>query len=127
MASRNNVFLMPVKRASTLSSRRRRSELCLTFKPVWSASRWSSHPQAHPGPVAAAAIGRDEQRSGLGINGLPHRAPPAADGSHGEAGRVVIDSHAHPARVAGEVVDPVGDGLAVLFDLKLTDSGSADD
>ena len=56
--------------------------------------------QADLGPVAAAAVGRDEQRPGFRIDGLAHRPPPPPDGSHGEAGRVVVDADAHPAGVA---------------------------
>jgi hypothetical protein len=38
---------------------------------------------------------------------LPHRAPPAADGVDRERRRIVIDGHADPAFVVGDIVDAI--------------------
>src|SRR5271157_4393291 len=46
-------------------------------------------PQTTPGPIAAAAIGQDEQVRRLGIALAPFRAPPGDDRFHGELGGVM--------------------------------------
>src|SRR5919106_433814 len=70
-------------------------------------------PEPEPGAVAASGIGRDEQRARAPVAGAPHLLPPAADRAHRKAGSVVVDPDAHPAGVAGEVVDAVGHRLAL--------------
>ena len=72
-------------------------------------------PQPAAAAVAAAAVGGDQQFAGLGEAPAAHLLPPAADAVGGELGRVVVDPHAHPALVAGQVVDAVGDRLAQLL------------
>ena len=46
--------------------------------------------------------------------GVSHSLPPATDRVHGKGRRVVIDPHADPAGVTGQVVHAVRDGLSSL-------------
>src|SRR5208283_1156718 len=62
-----------------------------------------------------------EQRLGLRVDRLAHNSPPAPNRPHGEAGGVVVDADADVPGIAGEVVDAVGDGLAVLLDDEVVD------
>ena len=68
-------------------------------------------PDAVPVAVGAARIRGDQQAGSLRVVPAAAHLPPAADGLHGKDGRVVIDTHVHPAGVAGDVVDPVRDRL----------------
>src|SRR6266436_6632441 len=45
--------------------------------------------------------------SNLAIDGFAHRTPPSADALHGEGGRVVVNTHAHPASILAHVVDAI--------------------
>ena len=45
-----------------------------------------------------------------------HAPPPAADAFDGEGGGVVIEADTDPALVGGDVVDAVGNGLAISHD-----------
>src|SRR6476660_4960773 len=56
-------------------------------------------PQAYPSAVTAAAIGGDQQATGLRIAGATHAVPPAADRIDGETGSIVVDADTHPPRV----------------------------
>ena len=69
-------------------------------------------PQPAAAAVGAAAVGGDQQAPRVGVGAAPHLPPPAAQRRHGELRRVVVHADAHPARVGGQVVDPVGDRLA---------------
>jgi hypothetical protein len=53
---------------------------------------------AFPQAVAAAAVGGDQQATGLRIAGAAHALPPAADRIDGEAGGIVVDADTHPSR-----------------------------
>ena len=68
-------------------------------------------PDPVPVAVGAARVRGDQQAGGLRVVPAAAHLPPAADGLHGEDGRVVIDTDIHPAGVAGDVVDPVRDRL----------------
>ena len=76
-------------------------------------------PQPVAAAVAPAAIRRDQQLSRLREAVRPHLAPPAADAGRREFGRVVVDAHTDPALVAGQVVDAVGDRLALFLVRKI--------
>lgn len=54
-------------------------------------------PQPNPHAVATAAIGGDQQPRRFGIACVSHGPPPAANGIHRNARRVVVDADAHPA------------------------------
>src|SRR5208282_5974903 len=64
-------------------------------------------PQSRAVAVTAAAIGRDEQLRRLWESARAHFAPPLQDAGDSELGRVVVDPHAHPAFIGGDVVDTV--------------------
>src|SRR6476646_6747689 len=61
-------------------------------------------PQAYPSAVTAAAIGGDQQATGLRIAGATHAVPPAADRIDGETGSIVVDADTHPPRVSRDVI-----------------------
>src|SRR4249919_3734534 len=63
-------------------------------------------PQMNAGAVTAAAIGRDQETSRMGIAGLAEPPPPATDALDGECRRIGVDSDTDPTLVGGEVVDP---------------------
>ena len=71
-------------------------------------------PEPHPRPVAAAAVGGDQQPARLAVTGLAEFLPPAPDALHGEGCRVAGDPEINPARVGGDVVDAIGCHLAKL-------------
>src|SRR5271165_6462896 len=64
-------------------------------------------PQMNAGAVAAAAIGRDQETSRIGIAGLAEPLPPATDALDGECRRIGVDSDTDPTLVGGDVVDPI--------------------
>src|ERR1700674_4165331 len=43
----------------------------------------------------------------LAIDGFAHPTPPAPDALHGKGGRVVINTHAHPASILAHIVDAI--------------------
>src|SRR6476646_4873765 len=61
------------------------------------------------------AIHRDQQLGSLGIEGQTHLPPPAAYRFLGKGGGVMIDTHAHPALIEGQVIDPSGNDFAQLL------------
>src|SRR5450756_2806096 len=61
--------------------------------------------------VAATTVGRDQEPTGVAIPLGAHLPPPTPNRFHGETGRIVVDAHAHPALVRGQVVDAIGNGL----------------
>ena len=69
-------------------------------------------PEAHARAVAAAAIGRDRQATGLRVALVTHRGPPGAYRIDRESRSIVVDPDADPAFVIGDVIDPVGRGAA---------------
>ena len=69
-------------------------------------------PQAVAAPIGTPAVSRDQQAPRRRIRHATHPPPPAPQRLHRERRRVVIDAHAHPARVAGQIVDPVRNRLA---------------
>ena len=91
-------------------------------RPVWLALLQLDLPEPHPGAVAAAAIGGDQQAFGLGVAFAAHASPPAADAFDGEAGGVMIDADADPAFIGGNVVDAVGNSFAVGLDHEVVDT-----
>ena len=70
-------------------------------------------PELDSRSVAAAGVRRDQQRGGVRMSPPTHDSPPPADRLDREAGGVVINPNADPALVAVEVVDPVGNHLAL--------------
>lgn len=71
-------------------------------------------PSAGAIPVGAARVGGDQQSAGRRVGGPPGAVPPAADGSDGERGGVVVGAHVDPAGVRDDVVDAVGHCSAQL-------------
>ena len=63
-------------------------------------------PQPHARAVAAAAIGCNHERFGVGITRFSHVFPPGADGIGGK-GRVIVNADADPANIVATVIDPV--------------------
>jgi len=59
----------------------------------------------------ATRVGGDQQSRRVRIAEAAAYCPPAADRLAGEHGRVVVDTDVHPPGVAGDVVEPVRDGL----------------
>jgi hypothetical protein len=71
-------------------------------------------PQAHMRAVAAPGVRGDEHRVRVRVDWPSHLLPPPPDGSDREACRIVVDAHADPPRIAGEIVDARGNGFALL-------------
>ena len=67
-------------------------------------------PQPDAIPVAAAAVGRDQQALGLGIPLAPHRMPPATDALDREGRGVMVDPDADPSGVFRHIVHTVRRG-----------------
>src|SRR6266853_5757216 len=68
-------------------------------------------PQAHAVTTTAASIGCDEQALGVRIDRGAHLLPPAEDCDPRKFGGIVIDPHADPTLVAGQVIDPLRNDL----------------
>src|SRR5712691_3316600 len=71
-------------------------------------------PESEAGTVAPTTIGGDEERRGARVMLAPQFAPPSPDRGHREGGGVVVHTHTHPAQVSTEIVDAIGDCLALL-------------
>src|SRR5262249_53395366 len=69
-------------------------------------------PEPQARPVAPARIRGNQQRAATAVGAPTHHAPPSSDRVNREAGRVMVDPHAHPTFVALEIVDAVGNRLA---------------
>ena len=83
------------------------------FRPVSSANSCkATFHKRDAATVAAAAVGRDQQFVRLRISVSAHLVSTNGGSLHGELGRVVVDADTHPAFVAAQVVDAVGNGLA---------------
>src|SRR5205809_3565462 len=67
-------------------------------------------PQAQPPPVAAPAIGRNQNPRSLGIESFPFLTPPASDGGHGEGSGVMIGPDVDKPEVTPDIVNTVGIG-----------------
>ena len=65
--------------------------------------------------MGAARVRSDQQPPGQRVRTLADRFPPAADRLDGERGGVVAGADRHPAGVARQVIDPIGNGLALLL------------
>ena len=63
-------------------------------------------PQTRPGAIAASRIRGNQETGRAAVHRATHSLPPAANGVHGKAGRVMINPHADPAFVATQVIDP---------------------
>lgn len=61
------------------------------------------------GPVT---VGAGQQGPGRGVGAVAGLVEPAADGLHGERGRVVLGAHRHPPLMGRGGVDAIGFGLA---------------
>ena len=70
-------------------------------------------PGSGAGPVAAAAVGEDEQLGGVWVAAAAVVVPPSDQVVDGEGGGVVGGADEQAAVVGGEVVDAVGQGDAV--------------
>src|SRR4029077_8175971 len=49
----------------------------------------------------------NQQALGLAIDRFAHRTPPSPDALDGKGGRVVVNTHAHPASILAHVVDAI--------------------
>jgi hypothetical protein len=78
-------------------------------------------PEAAATAVASAAVGHDQQISGIAMPPRTHLLSPTTDRFSCETSRIVVDSNADPALVLREVVDTVGNGLPELFVHKVMD------
>src|SRR3984893_12944712 len=78
-------------------------------------------PQPYPRAVAAAAIGGDQQSSGVGVARPPDGLPPLADAVHREGGRIMVDADTDPSGIRGQVIDPVRHRAAELLDQEVMD------
>jgi hypothetical protein len=67
-------------------------------------------PQAQPITIATAAIGRDDELSGFGIEPPAFATPPPANGGHGKSPGVMICSYVYKTGVPAQVINPVGIG-----------------
>src|SRR6266404_9211414 len=72
-------------------------------------------------PVAAAAIGGDQQSSGVGVARPPDGLPPLADAVHREGGRIMVNADTDPSGIRGQVIDPVRHRAAELLDQEVMD------
>ena len=72
-------------------------------------------PQTDTHPVAAAAIGGDQQLRRMRVARTTHRLPPAPNGIDREARRVIVDADAHPSGIVGDVVSSAASRLAMSF------------
>ena len=70
-------------------------------------------PPSQSGSVAASGIGRNQKVRSTPVGRSSHVFPPASDRVHREMGGVVRDPHTDPALITTQVVDPVGNGLAL--------------
>jgi hypothetical protein len=76
-------------------------------------------PQTQAGPVAAAAIGGDQQAGGSRISAPADLVPPPTDRLHREACRVMLDADADPGCIGGEIVDAVRHRTAQVIDQEI--------
>src|SRR5450755_3673138 len=63
-------------------------------------------------PVAASAVGADEQSFRSPMVSFSVQAPPAPDTFYGELGRIVSHSHVDHGSIAGDVISSVRNRLA---------------
>src|SRR5208337_2378519 len=68
-------------------------------------------PQANAVAIAAPAIRTHQYLLRLGIQGLPHLAPPAANALHRKARRVMRAAHRDPPQVVLGIIDTTRDRL----------------
>jgi hypothetical protein len=71
-------------------------------------------PKAQAPTIAASAVGRNQQRFGLGIEPSPFTAPPAPNRGHGKSSGIVIGSDIDETGVAPNIVDAIGIGAGHL-------------
>src|SRR6516165_4086127 len=64
--------------------------------------------------VAAPAVRANQKTLGLRILFVANGAPPAVHTGHRKAGGIMIAPHIDPSLVAGQIVDPGGDGLGFV-------------
>src|SRR5262245_18698430 len=74
-------------------------------------------PQAVPAPIAAPAVGRNQQGMCARVALRSHVLPPSPEALHGKGGRVVIDPNIDPPHIGCLVIHAVRDGFPqVLVD-----------
>src|SRR5207245_5099416 len=66
--------------------------------------------------IAAAGISGDQQAGRLRVHRLAHAPPPTTDALHGKSRRIVIDPHADPGLILGQIVDPIRTDAAQFGD-----------
>src|SRR5271170_962920 len=66
-------------------------------------------PESEAIPIATAAIRANQYLVSVGIKGMSHLAPPAANTFHGKTGRVMRTAHGHPAQVVFQIVHATRD------------------
>src|SRR5947209_3374127 len=73
-------------------------------------------PLARAVTVAPATISAYQKLIGVRVRDQAVASPPASNALYGEGGGLMILTHVDPADVALDVVDAIGDGLALLGD-----------
>lgn len=74
-------------------------------------------PEAVSRAVAAPTVGGDQQPADprVAVTLSPQSTPPLVDRGHRKLCRVLADADADPCRIAPQVIDSLGNGLALLF------------
>src|ERR1700730_7242245 len=98
--------MMADKRLTAPVAGDEREQAVLDLVPLAGAGRQVT--DAHARTVAATAIGGNQQVAGVRITLAAHELPPATDGIGGESCGVMVDPHAHPSGVVGDIVDAIG-------------------
>ena len=81
-------------------------------RPHWRSALQFALPEPHLRPVAAAAVCRDGKTLGVRVARLAELLPPTSDAFDGECPGIGIDADADPAKIGGNVVDPLWRDLA---------------
>ena len=70
-------------------------------------------PDTGPISIASARISRDVKDFGVRVSAPAHPLPPVTNRGHRKGRGVVVTPDAHPPFIAGHVVDPIGNRLAL--------------
>ena len=82
-------------------------------------------PGAHPRPVAAAAVGQNEQLGDVRIVPAPAMAPPPGDIACGKFGRVMRGADENRSSVGHHIINPIRNGhaLSLRAEVMILDGG----